>query len=99
MPRYFHNKQSSLIEAAQPTERLSIHFKGPLESDTENKYHYTAVDEYSRLTLNSPALVRIPILSLTDLIDYFHYIDTQVQFTSTEKQNFFPKYLSSTYKI
>ena len=35
-------------------ERLSIDFKGPLGSNSENQYLFTAVDEYSRFPFAFP---------------------------------------------
>ena len=35
-------------------ERLSIDFKSPLESDTQNKYLFTVIDEYSRFPFAVP---------------------------------------------
>ena len=43
-----------LIKATQPFERLAIDFKGPLPSNTKNKYLLTIVDEYSRFPFAVP---------------------------------------------
>jgi hypothetical protein len=44
----------NLIKATQPTERLSIDFKGPLPTATRNAYILTVVDEYSRFPFAFP---------------------------------------------
>lgn len=43
-----------LVKATQPFERLSIDFKGPLPSNTRNKYLLTIIDEYSRFPFAFP---------------------------------------------
>lgn len=35
-------------------ERISVDFKGPLDTESENKYLFTAVDEYSRFPFAYP---------------------------------------------
>ena len=35
-------------------ERISVDFKGPLESDSENVYLFTAIDEFSRFPFAIP---------------------------------------------
>ncbi|XP_045766956.1 uncharacterized protein LOC123868459 [Maniola jurtina] len=46
-PRFFKVK-GQLIKATSPFERINIDFKGPLPSETANKYILTIIDEYSR---------------------------------------------------
>ncbi|XP_046978653.1 uncharacterized protein LOC124544230 [Vanessa cardui] len=46
-PRFMKCK-GQLIKATAPFERLNIDFKGPLPSNTQNKYLLTIIDEYSR---------------------------------------------------
>ena len=46
---YKPQMDTPLIKATKPMERLSVDFKGPLETSTgSKKYIFTAVDEYSR---------------------------------------------------
>ena len=47
-PQFYRPEQGVLIKATQPMERLSIDFKGPLPTTTNNPYMLTVVDEYSR---------------------------------------------------
>ena len=47
-PKFFKPESTALIKATKPMERLSVDFKGPLESENGNKYLLVAVDEYSR---------------------------------------------------
>ena len=44
----------NLIKATQPFERLNLDFKGPLPSETKNKYILTVIDEYSRYPFAIP---------------------------------------------
>ena len=53
-PRFFKKPPGKLIRATQPWERISIDFKGPLESSTPNKYLLNIVDEYSRFPFSFP---------------------------------------------
>ena len=47
-PQYAQTEPSHLIKAAQPFERLSLDFKGPLPSINQFKYSLVICDEYSR---------------------------------------------------
>jgi len=53
-PRFYNASSGHLIKATQPFERLSIDFKGPLPSNTRNRYLLTIVDEYSRFPFAFP---------------------------------------------
>ncbi|XP_065678751.1 uncharacterized protein LOC136093613 [Hydra vulgaris] len=53
-PRYYKPLKSNLIKATQPLERLNLDFKGPLPSETNNKYFLTIIDEYSRFPFAIP---------------------------------------------
>lgn len=46
-PRYVGH-QGHLIKATAPFERLNLDFKGPIPSNTRNRYILTIIDEYSR---------------------------------------------------
>ncbi|GAA48338.1 retrovirus-related Pol polyprotein from transposon opus [Clonorchis sinensis] len=46
-PRFWKSS-GKLIKATQPFERLSLDFKGPLPSNTHNRYLLTIIDEFSR---------------------------------------------------
>ncbi|XP_045457867.1 uncharacterized protein LOC123668118 [Melitaea cinxia] len=46
-PRYMKH-QGHLIKATAPFERLNLDFKGPIPSNTQNRYILTIIDEYSR---------------------------------------------------
>ena len=55
-PRFFKPKDRQyLIKAMAAFDRLNIDFKGPLPSNTSNKYMLTVVDEYSRYPFAFPA--------------------------------------------
>ncbi|XP_046862179.1 uncharacterized protein LOC124455579 [Xenia sp. Carnegie-2017] len=47
-PQFYKPQQGVLIKATRPMERLSVDFKGPLPTTTNNPYMLTVVDEYSR---------------------------------------------------
>ena len=54
-PQFFKNKEKQqLIKAMAAFDRLNIDFKGPLPSNTTNKYFLTVVDEYSRFPFAFP---------------------------------------------
>ena len=53
-PNFFKPKNPPLIKSTQAFDRLSIDFKGPLPSATQNKYILTVVDEYSRFPFAFP---------------------------------------------
>ena len=53
-PRYFKTSPQSLIKATQPFERLSVDSKGPLPTNSRNRYLLTVVDEYSRFPFAFP---------------------------------------------
>ena len=53
-PRFYKPPSVPLIKASQLFERLSIDFKGPLPSRTNNHYILTVVDEYSRFPFAFP---------------------------------------------
>ena len=47
-PSFYKPGKVTLIKATQPFERLNIDFKGPLPSNSKNRYILTVIDEYSR---------------------------------------------------
>ena len=53
-PAFFKPNNPPLVKAVKPFERLSMDFKGPLPSNTKNKYMLTVVDEYSRFPFAFP---------------------------------------------
>ena len=53
-PMFYRPETHSLIKATQPMERLSIDFKGPLPSSTNNIYFLCIVDEFSRFPFVFP---------------------------------------------
>jgi len=53
-PRFFKPPQAQLVKSTQPFERISIDFKGPLPSTSQNHYFLTIVDEYSRFPFVYP---------------------------------------------
>ena len=56
-PRFYKPKvPQHLIKALAPMERLNIDFKGPLPSNSKNKFLLTLVDEYSRYSFAFPCV-------------------------------------------
>ena len=53
-PRFLKNFNHKLIKSTSAFERLNMDFKGPLPSETRNKYLLTIVDEYSRFPFAFP---------------------------------------------
>ena len=73
-------------------ERMSIDFKGPLESESEKKYLFTAIDEYSRFPFavpcpdkSSDSVIKSldQIFSLCGYPSYIH-TDRGVEFLSND---------------
>ncbi|XP_047989823.1 uncharacterized protein LOC125229088 [Leguminivora glycinivorella] len=50
----FAKTNGTLIKALAPFERLNVDFKGPLPSNTKNKYILTIIDEFSRYPFAYP---------------------------------------------
>jgi len=53
-PNFYKLPDAQLVKAIQPFERLSLDFKGPLPSSTNNHYMLTVVDEYLRFPFAFP---------------------------------------------
>ena len=54
-PRFYRPRNSGIIKATQPMERLNLDFKVPLPSLSKNKYLLVMIDEYSRFPFAVPA--------------------------------------------
>ena len=53
-PRFHRMQEETLIKATKVFERISIDFKGPLPSSSNNKYILMVIDEYSRFSFAFP---------------------------------------------
>ncbi|XP_004207810.1 uncharacterized protein LOC101239223 [Hydra vulgaris] len=54
-PKFYRSSNvCELIKSIRPMDRLSIDFKGPLPSNSRNKYLFTVIDEYSRYPFAFP---------------------------------------------
>ena len=80
-PKFFSGNNSKLIKATKPMERISLDFKGPLPSATNNKYFLTIIDEYSRFPfvlpcpdISTPTVIKCldKIFSLCGMPAYVH---------------------------
>ena len=63
-PRFYVPGKKVLIKATRPMERLNLDFKGPLPSNTTNKYILTVIDEYTRF----PFAIPCPDVKTTSVI-------------------------------
>lgn len=95
-PRFMKPPVAHLIKATQPMERLNIDFKGPLPSQSRNKYILTVVDEFSRFPfaipctdVGSETVIRslCTIFSFTGYPSYVHS-DRGSSFLSEDVKNF-----------
>lgn len=66
-PRFYKPQEMHLIKATAPFERLNVDFKGPLPSQTKNKYLLTIIDEYSRF----PFAYACPDLTTSTVMEKF----------------------------
>ena len=95
-PRFYKPTESHLIKATQPSERLNVDFKGPLPSNSKNRYFLTAVDEFTRFPfaipcsdVSTPTVIKslCSIFSIFGLPMYVHS-DRGQSFMSRELKNF-----------
>ena len=70
-PQFHRGINNTLIKATQPMERLSIDFKGPLPSSSNNKYLFIVVDEYSRFPFAFPCKEMTPSVVINCLDKLF----------------------------
>ncbi|XP_065678454.1 uncharacterized protein LOC136093395 [Hydra vulgaris] len=65
-PKFYRSSNVfKLIKSIRPMDRLSIDLKGPLPSNSRNKYLFTVIDEYSRYSFAFPC----PDISLTTVVN------------------------------
>lgn len=92
----FIKYQGTLIKATSVFERISLDFKGPLPSDSRNKYILTIVDEYSRFPfaypcqdMTSETVIRClsNLFSIFGMPGYIH-TDQGSSFMSNEFKNY-----------
>ena len=95
-PQFYKPKTEPLIKATHPFERLSIDFKGPVPSITNNKYILTIIDEYSRypfafpcFDLSSTTVIKClcQVFALFGTPQYIHS-DRGMSFMSAEIKTF-----------
>lgn len=73
-PSFYRPSSTTLISALNPFDRISIDFKGPLPSNTNNRYLLIIVDEYSRFPFAYPCkdiTSQTVIRCLTNLFSVF----------------------------
>ena len=87
-------KQSGaqLIKATQLFERLSLDFKGSLQSSTKNHYMLTIIDEYSCFPFVFPCAVIDAKTVISCLKELFAYLVCQAVFVLIGDQ---PSYLKN----
>ncbi|XP_065679006.1 uncharacterized protein LOC136093720 [Hydra vulgaris] len=82
-PKFYRSLNvCDLIKSIRPMDHLSIDFKGPLSSNSKNKYLFTVIDEYSRYPFAFPC----PDISSTTVVKC---LDQIFSFSG------FPKYIHS----
>ena len=97
--KFFSPPHCSLIKATQPFERISIDFKGPLPTNSRNRYLLTIIDEFSRFPFAYPCAdmsTRTVIHCLSNLFSIFGmpayvHSDRGSSFISDELQTFLHK--------
>ena len=80
-PQYYKPEQQELIKALRPFDRISIDFKGPLPSSTQNKYLLVVVDEFSRFPFALPCkdlTSKTVITCLTTIFSILGYLDMSI---------------------
>ncbi|XP_068224969.1 uncharacterized protein [Palaemon carinicauda] len=97
-PRFF-KYSGQLIKATQPFERLNLDFKGPVPSQSRNKYFLTVVDEFSRfpfvfpcadMTTRTVISCLVQLFALFGMPAYIH-TDRGASFMSEELKDFLMK--------
>ena len=63
-PSFYKPAVNQLIKATKSFERISLDFKGPLQSASSNKYLLVIIDEYSKISLHLSVRILICILRL-----------------------------------
>ena len=95
-PSFYKPPNQKLIKATQPFERLSVDFKGPLPSASQNKYILTIIDEYSRFPfafacpdMTSSTVIKCfcQLFALFGMPSYIHS-DRGMSFMSEELKSF-----------
>ena len=89
--RFSKPQQSNLIKATRPFERLCIDFKGPVPSNTPNKYLLAIVDEFPRFPFAYPCSnvsSQTVIECLLQLFSIFGMHDRGASFMSSEVKQF-----------
>ena len=70
-PNFAQLQTGQLIKATQVFERLNLDFKGPLPSNSHNRYFLTILDEYSRFPFAFPCADLTPTSVIKCLQDLF----------------------------
>ena len=95
-PKCYSRNNSHLIKSTRPMERISIDFKGPLQSSSRNKYFVTIIDESSRFpfvipcpdtSANSAIKALDVVFSLCGMPGFIHS-DRRSAFMSAELTNY-----------
>ena len=95
-PKFFRPPSVPLIKATHPFERLSMDFKGPLPSTSNNRYLLTITDEYTRfpfayackdMSANTIIQCLCQLFSLFGMPSYIHS-DRGPAFLPAELQQF-----------
>ena len=105
-PQFARPTPGNLIRSLRPFDRLSMDFKGPLQSSSPNKYILIIVDEYSRFPFAFPCremTTAVVINCLSSLFSIFGlplylHSDRGTAFMSSELKSFLSRLGVSTSK-
>ena len=95
-PRFYKPNKTTLVKSTQPLEKISIDFKGPLPSNSKNKYLLTMIDEFTRfpwafpcsdMTASTVIKCLVEVFSTFGLPQFIHS-DRGSQFMSEELKTF-----------
>ena len=79
-PCFYSYEPTKLIKATQPTERFNLDFKGPLPSNSNNKYILTIADEYPRFPFLIPCEhVEAVYKTLCQILPFLEYLHIFIQ--------------------
>ena len=79
-PCFYSLEPTKLIEVTQPMEQLNLDFKGPLPSNSNNKYILTIADKYPRFPFLIPCEhVEAVYKTLCQILPFLEYLHIFIQ--------------------
>ena len=89
-PSFYKPAVNQLIKATKPFERISLDFKGPLQSASSNKYLLVIIDEYSRFPFAFPCPDNSSTV-INCLINFLVYVECHNMCIQTMLSRFRPE--------